>query len=237
MAEHTIVQGDTIARLAKRLDIPSADLWDGGNKLTPATGSRLKDSSEAKNPNLLYPGDKLKLPEEAKKSDSNAPTEQKHVYEIGNEKLTIEVRLLDGDHKPHANKKVEVKIDTVATTTAGPDNKCSGTTDGDGVVKVEKVDPAARVAEFSYNGRTVELQIGFLDPPDTKSGAIARLQNLGYIKKELSDDVLILPDDDAEYVAAIKGFQAQYVFASEKDKVDGVLGDKTWQKLKEIHGC
>ena len=237
MPDHIVVQGDTIASLAKVKDIPSADVWEGGAKLTPAPSSRLAGSTEAKNQNLLYPGDKVALPEDATKTDTGAPSEKQHVYKLDEEYMTLEVRLLDGDHKPHANKKVEVKIDTIATTTAGPLNKCTGTTDGDGVVKVEMVAPSAKVAEFSYTGRTVELKIGWLDPPDTKSGAIARLQNLGYLKKELTTDILELPDDDADYVAAIKSFQAQYVFPTEKDKVDGVLAEKTWKKLKEIHGC
>lgn len=232
MPDYIVKQGDTIPSLAKAKDIPSAELWKDGANVTKAA-----TTPDRTDPNVLYPGDKVKLPEEAKKTDTGAATEKKHIYEIGTEYMTLEVRLLDGDHKPHKSKKVEVKIDGTATTPAGPLNKCSGTTDGDGLVKVEKVDPGAKVAEFSYTGRTVELQIGWLDPFDTVSGAIGRLQNLGYLKKELTEDILTLPEDDPDLVAAVKSFQAQYVFPSDKPKVDGKFAKATWDKLKEIHGC
>ncbi len=234
MADYEVKQGDSIASLAKAKDIPSAEVWKDG-----ANVKALANTPKRTDPNLLYPGDVVDVPDNTVKSDSGAATSKKHDYQIGSEYITVEVRLLDGDHKPHKSKKVEVKIDGTATTTAGPTNKCSGTTDGDGVVKIEKVMPDAKKVELSYTGRTVELQIGWLDPVDTKSGAIGRLQNLGYLKKELTAEILDIPDDDADYVAAIKSFQAQYVYTTEGDKakIDGRLSKDVTDKLKTVHGC
>lgn len=238
MPEYVVQQGDTVASVALSVGIPSAVIWDD-----PKNKTNLRENStEAKkrpDPNLLHPLDKLEIPDNTQKTDSGAATSKKHVYDLGSETIKLEVRLLDGNHKPHANKKVEVKIDGTATTTAGPANKCSGTTDGDGVVKVEKVAPDAKIATFSYTGRTVELKIGWLDPIETKSGVIGRLQNLGYLREELTADVLSFEDTDEKYKAAVRGFQSQYVYTSkaDEDKVTGVVDSATRSKLKEVHGC
>lgn len=235
MPEHTVQQGDTIASLSQKYDVPSKLIWDdGGNK----SGVRSGENGR-KDPNLLYPGDKVVIPDLKEKKDQGANTAKKHVYEIKNEYITIELRLLDGNHKPHKDMKVEVLVDGVPATTGGPQNKCSGKTTGDGVVKIEKVLPGTRTVTITYQGRSTELQVGGLDPIETKSGVIGRLKNLGFLRTDLTGDVYDVPDDDADFVTAVRGFQRQYVYTSESEaaKANGVLDDKTCKKLKDIHGC
>jgi N-acetylmuramoyl-L-alanine amidase len=76
----------------------------------------------------------------------------------------------------------------------------------------------------------VAIAIGHLDPVDTVTGQIGRLNNLGYDAGEVQE-----PVDDAakeQFRSAVEEFQC-----NERLTVDGKCGPQTQAKLKQVHEC
>jgi hypothetical protein len=235
MPIHTAVQGDTIAKLAKLKDVPSKVIWDDAKNKSDLRGGELKRTD----PNLLLPGDPVEVPDLTIKKDSGG-TEKKHKFKLADELCVLKIKLLDGNHKAHANMKFEILIDGVKVPTSGgpTETVTTATTNGSGEIEVKNLRPESGVATLMYEGRTVELNIGWLDPIETSSGVLGRLQNLGYYRIEMTDPLPVVPEADPELVAAVKAFQTQYVYTTEsdRDKITGTVDEKTRTKLKEIHG-
>jgi hypothetical protein len=135
------------------------------------------------NPNILYPGDEVFLPDPAAKQES-CPTGNTYIFKLHMPKAEIRIILQDRAGTPFANKKFVV---------AGKGVRVEGTTDAKGLLKAEVPatletatltawiygddqnpdDPASPDIEY-------DLNIGHLDPHDTPSGVQSRLRNLGY---------------------------------------------------------
>jgi hypothetical protein len=235
MPIHIAVQGDTIAKLAKVKDVPSKVIWDDPKNKSDLQGGTLKRTD----PNLLLPGDPVEVPDLETKKDSGG-TEQVHKFKLADELCVLKLKLLDGNHKPHKSMKFDIFIDGVKVPTSGgpTDTTTTATTNGDGEIEVKNLRPEAARATLSYEGRTVELDIGWLDPIETPSGVLGRLQNLGYYRVEMTDPVPVVPETDPELVGAVKAFQSQYVYnpETEADKITGTVDEKTRTTLKEKHG-
>jgi len=167
------------------------------------------------NPNMLYPGDVVYVPEREDRSESIA-TGGAHTFvvRVAEKQLKIAVHDEDG---PRAG---------VAYTLVVAGETIRGTTDGDG--KLDQTIPAhARVGRLTIGAAQYEVEIGALDPiedtpDDGESGVRGRLRNLG----------IELPRDDARSLGhAIAMFQVMYDLP-----VTGIVDAKTIAALQNAHG-
>jgi hypothetical protein len=136
------------------------------------------DNSELRkkrpNPNVIYPGDKVVIPDRDPKEVSVA-TGKVHAFTVKTPGKLLRVKLLVNGHDAIANEPYELDVGGESFT---------GTTDGDG--QIEQIVPiGATSAEVRLVGRRLTLNLGALNPlrdtGDTGlSGAQARLHNLGF---------------------------------------------------------
>jgi N-acetylmuramoyl-L-alanine amidase len=72
----------------------------------------------------------------------------------------------------------------------------------------------------------IPLEIGHLDPIEEVTGWQARLNNLGYYTGPIGEA------DEEQVRLGVEEFQCDNGLS-----VDGVCGQNTQNKLKEVHGC
>jgi len=216
MAEYyTVKQGDYLSKIAKAHGFRDhAAIWDHpGN-------ARLK--SERVNPSVLYPGDRLFIPDKEERRFPRA-TDQRHRFVVRRERLKLRLTLEDQLEKPVASARCKLFVGDKAFTL---------TTDATGKLEQEiPLDAEAATLQIDsddtpFDGEFFQIKIGHLDPVDTVSGQRARLNNLGYFAGSSAD-----PRDPA-FRSAAEEFQCEHGLA-----VDGVVGPRTQAKLKEAHGC
>jgi hypothetical protein len=214
MTTHIVKQGECLSVIASRHGMSWKQLWDdpGNEKLR----ERRKD------PNVLYPGDEVAIPE-AKRSrvalTLDASTTVVRRRAGGTSPFTL--KLLDASGKPLANTEYKFTVGSETRT---------GRTDKAGMLREElALDVDAAVVEFG--GKRYELEIGHLNPLEETddaglSGAQARLKNLGYRIPAIDGK----KNDATE--RALRKFQAD-----EGLDVTGELDDATRARLRERHGC
>ncbi|MGK3988663.1 peptidoglycan-binding protein [Sorangium sp. So ce136] len=172
------------------------------------------------NPNLIYPGDVLVIPDMEPKA-VEVPTGGKHVFTVKVPKTVL--RLLLEVEEPFA---YELKYRDVVV---------SGTTDGKSPIEhpiPADLDGAELAAwpdtpgneEARAGGVTWALQLGHLDPIESASGVQGRLKNLGYFSREVDGK------DGPELANALAWYQS----ASGLEPT-GVLDDATRAKLLKRH--
>src|SRR6188474_2142210 len=118
---HVVAQGDCFSKIAKRYGFADYKvIYDH------------PDNAELKkkrpNPNVLWPGDRVAVPEREEK-DVECASGKKHTFKVKVPKKTLRLRLVTIDDKPLANAEYELDVEGTVQ---------SGTTDGDGRVE-EKV--------------------------------------------------------------------------------------------------
>jgi hypothetical protein len=204
---YTVKQGDHISSIAHQFGFRDyRTIWDD------AENADLKKARQ--NPNVLYPGDVIVIPDKLEKKES-CETTRLHRFELPGPKLKLRIRLRNLDSKPMKNKPCTLEVE-------GASYKL--TTDGEGLVQHE-IPATAKKGRLLIGDLEFPLQIGHLDPVDELSGWRERLNNLGYIAGA-SDDL-----EDEQLMSALQEFQCDYGL-----KVDGVCGASTQAKLKETHG-
>jgi N-acetylmuramoyl-L-alanine amidase len=204
---HHIKQGETCAHVAARYGIPESTIWrDPANEQL----ARLR-----KNPNVLFPGDELTVPE-VKRRELAGATEQRHRFRRPGVPLKLRLSLKDVGGEARSDVPCEFVI---------ADQPVSKTSDGDGLVEVE-IPIDAETVELVLDGRRIELAIGHLDPVTEVSGWRERLNNLGYNAGDCDDEECRRRD------YALEEFQCDHGLT-----VDGICGPKTQAKLVEVHGC
>jgi N-acetylmuramoyl-L-alanine amidase len=214
MAIHTVRQGDYLSKITKQYGFADwQTIWNDPQN------ADLKQ--KRKNPNVLYPGDQVVIPDKDGKQESGA-TGQRHRFTSKHRKLMLRLVLKDLDFKPVANAKCVLHVDG---------QKFELTSQADGLVEHE-IQPTAVEARLLVDAAkapitlNVPIAIGKLDPVDTPSGQKARLNNLGYFAGPLEEN------DDALFESAVEEFQCDH-----KLTVDGKCGPMTQARLKDIHGC
>ena len=132
-------------------------------------------------PNILYPGDMLYIPDKQDKQASRA-TSQTHTFTISRGLTRLRIVLDDADFKPIANARYILNFTTKSKAASA---------DGAGLID-EEVDMRNSEVGTLTVGKTdsvfdVELgvRVGHLNPLDTPSGQMARLNNLGYFAGDL----------------------------------------------------
>jgi N-acetylmuramoyl-L-alanine amidase len=212
---HTVVQGEHLSGIAKKYGFSSyKTIWDHGQN------AELKKKRQ--NPNVLFPGDRLFIPDiEGKEESKN--TEQKHRFELKTEKLKLRLVLEDQYEKPISSAPCEFHIENDVRHV---------TTDGKG--KIEQDIPSTaesarliiRSKETSLDDLIIPIKIGHLDPADEVTGQQARLANLGYFTGPIDGQ------DNPAFRLAVEEFQCDHGLP-----VDGICGPQTQAKLKDVHGC
>jgi len=216
MPNYKVKQGDYLSKIAKQHGLADyLTIWNHPNN------AELKN--KRKNPNVLYPGDVLFIPDKEEKVESGE-TEQRHRFKLKGEPLMLRIVFKDYNDKPIANMEVDLHVEG---------NVYPLTTDSKGMI--EKEIPAT-----AEKGRLVfkdpespfdemPLKIGHLDPIENVSGWKARLNNLGYNAGPIDDEMT------EQLRSAIEEFQCDYF--KDLSQVDGECGPNTQAKLKEVHGC
>jgi N-acetylmuramoyl-L-alanine amidase len=216
---HTVVQGEHLSGIAKEYGFASyKTIWDHGQN------AELK--KKRRNPNVIFPGDELFIPDKGEKEESRN-TEQRHRFELKTEKLKLRLVLEDLYEKPIANAKCALHIENESKEL---------TTDGQGKIErdIKPTDKRAFLTikdpQTPINEILIPIKIGDLDPEKKESGQKARLNNLGYFAGPLegkSDE-----ENKAMFLSAVEEFQCDHGLV-----VDGKCGPNTQAKLKQVHGC
>jgi N-acetylmuramoyl-L-alanine amidase len=214
---YTVKQGDCLSSIAARCGFNSYhSIYDH-----PENADFKRERS---NPNVIYPGDALYIPElELGKQD--CPTDQLHKFRLTKPLVKLRIKLLDPDRQPYKYKRYSIQIDSVS-------NVWSGNTSATGLA--EALIPADAKAgklqlwltDESDQQASVEmrLQIGHLDPMDEVTGVQARLNHLRFACGAV--DGILGPKTSA----ALSRFQKQYGL-DETGDIDG----PTCDKLRELH--
>ncbi|HTS62664.1 MAG TPA: peptidoglycan-binding protein [Candidatus Acidoferrales bacterium] len=201
---YVVQEGDCISSLAETWGLLPDTLWDANQDL----------KSLRKNPNVLFPGDELIVPE---KSLKNCPAETDQHHRYVRKGVPTKFRLvLERFQQPLKNKQYLLSVDG---------KNYEGTTSATGLLEVS-LPPNAREGVLRIPDEHIEceLQFGFLDPLDELAGTQARLQNLGYYHGELDGEA------NDEFQGGLQAFQSDFGLP-----VTGELDDATKQKLFAEH--
>jgi LysM repeat protein len=214
--DYTVKQGDYLSKIAKEFGFSDyLTIWNHPDN------SELK--SKRKNPNVLYPGDKLVIPDR-KLREEDRVTDRRHIFTKKETSLRLRLVLEDMYEKPIANAQCLLTIE-------GDSRRI--TTDGQGKID-EPLRPGTTSAtliiqdarQTHLNFVEIPIKIGHLDPIEELSGQRARLKNLGYFPGKADDR------NDPAFMTAVERFQAEHRLT-----VDGICGPNTQGRLKDVHGC
>jgi Putative peptidoglycan binding domain len=211
---HTVLQGECLSSIAH-------DFGFGDWHVIYDHPQNASFKTKRPNPNLIYPGDELFIPDLTPRDDS-CQTDMNHRFQLIAQPTYLNLRIQDPADKPIAGAKYVLTLDKL---------NLHGKTDGDGWIK-HKIppiseygtlqvwpNPADHQTFFKWN-----LKLGHLDPLETTSGIKGRLNNLGYDCGEVDST------EDELYDQAVRQFQQDHNL-----EVDGIVGPQTRNKLKQEH--
>ncbi|CAG0996658.1 hypothetical protein PHYC_02606 [Phycisphaerales bacterium] len=202
----TASRGDSITSLSEQYGFFWETVWNH------AENSKLKNLR--KDPNIIYNGDEVFIPEKTEKLEDRA-TGSRHKFKRKGVPAKVKLRLTRLG-EPRANEQYTLVLDGKLFT---------GSTDGDGILEQE-IPPDCRGGELRLkNGKEVyPITVGGLDPWDTPSGAQQRLNNMGYACGASGDL------KDRRTAAAIRSFQEKWGLP-----VTGEPDENTLKTIDEKH--
>lgn len=121
-------------------------------------------------PNVIYPGDELKIPEK-EEGNEGRPIDDTHKFKVRGVPWRLAIVIRDIKHKPVPDLKWHLIIDSEPTG--------EQTTGEDGLME-DKIPAGTRSAVLVVEGVEVPLQLHELDPANTVHGIQQRLRNMGY---------------------------------------------------------
>jgi hypothetical protein len=219
---HVVKPGDCLLRIAQQYGF--AD-W--------RTIYEHADNSEFRqlrtNPNAIYPGDQIQIPDPEPKQLSLATAKQ-HKIKITRPKIMLRIEVRDELDEPLAGKAFELAFGQTVH---------EGTTTGDGILE-QKLQPGEERGQLTVwltGDREAEryvwdISVGHLDPVEELAGVRQRLNNLGfYCEPSSTMSSASSAEIDESLRLALLGFQ--HVAEIEKT---GEPDDATLAKLVELHG-
>jgi hypothetical protein len=212
---YTVQQGDHLSKLAKTFGFSDyTTIWNDPNN------SALQQQRQ--NPNVLYPGDSVYIPDRELGNES-AATDLQHNYVKNTNTLKLRLTLVDLYEQPIANAKCTLAVGSTSANV---------TTDGNGFFE-QVIQPTDRSGTLTIQDdqtpasyTQIPLKVGDLDPVDQVSGQTARLNNLGYFAGDVPTP------DPKTFESAVEEFQCDQSLT-----VDGICGPDTQASLKKVHGC
>lgn len=185
MPEQYIVQaGDCIASIAFERGFFPDTIWNHPDNAS------LKQAR--KDPHVLLPGDVVSILDK-RVVEIGKPAGKRHRFRRKGVPHELQLRFADWKDNPIANMDADIQVDGILST---------GTTDGDGLLKIG-IPPGARNVKVRFaSGYEYSLRLGHLDPVSEPAGLQQRLQNLGFYSGALHGRM------DAMTTDAVKRFQA-----------------------------
>ena len=168
---HIVQQGENLFSIAREHKVPNwRDIY--------FHEANAEFRKKRPNPNIICPGDEIQIPDSETKSVT-IRTGAHHVFYVDRETQNLTLRLLDEHGRPKGNVSCELTINGQKKAVA------SG---ADGKLKIQVDDPSLKAMhidvfadpESEEPTHQYELQLAFLDPPDTLAGLQARLNSLGH---------------------------------------------------------
>lgn len=210
MPNYTVKQGDCIESIALKHGHLWQTLWDDSNN------ADLRN--KRKEPNLLFPGDVVFIPEKRIKEESGQ-TEQRHRFMLKGVPSKLQMQLLDEEDEPRSNMEYIIEIDGTFYR---------GVTNADGWIRRPIMPDAKRGKLIIIEDGTqesYELNLGHMNPIDQDIGVQQRLNNLGFDCGATNGAL------NEETKDAIIEFQNKYRLPT-----TGKPDEATRQKLEKIHG-
>ena len=220
MPKHVVKQGDHISSIAFSRGYQSwKPVWeDPGNAAL---------RQKRPNPNTLFPGDEVVVPEREQHTE-DAATEQRHRFRLAFSPLLLRLRLLSAGGKALSTASVRLAMAGAEPLETRPDAK--------GMVETP-IHPLTHAGYLTVEDDALpevlqaSLHVGSLDPADTPTGQVARLNNLGYNAGPVEEPVT--PAAQERFRSAVEEFQCD---AGIKP-IDGKCEGATLTKLQEVYGC
>jgi hypothetical protein len=229
---HTVNQGEYLASIAKKYGFA-----DWRTIYDHAQNSDFK--RKRPDPNVIYPGDKIFIPDKEKK-DEPCATAREHRFQLKRPRTLVRIVLRNHNGQPMSQMKYRLAV--------GEANTYSGITKEDGLIEHPKELERDFPADSTEGELTVwqntdssealcrwVLKLGHLDPVGEVvedkaiiTGVQARLNNLGFHCGKV--DAVYGPKTKA----AITRFQ-QLVL--NRDNPDGEPDKETLDALVKHHGC
>jgi hypothetical protein len=214
--QHKVKSGDCLSSIAKLYGLTWQQLWDYG----PNAGLK----ALRKDPNIICPGDIVKLPPKKQKDDSKG-VDGTHRYVRKSEQSHIAI-VLKVDGEPIQDKPCRLCISGLPDRSGNVNSSGEVEIDGSKKIRIPSDVSTGELIVGEGNGAsTYVLLIGRLEPHDTIVGVQQRLNNLGYHSGP--EDGIVGPIT----AAATRFFQGNVGI-----DVDGIPGPITQGKLKETHG-
>jgi hypothetical protein len=214
MPYHVVKQGECLSSIARRFGFSNwRTIYD---HIENTEFRQLRP-----NPNLLYPGDRLFIPEREQREERGA-TEQRHRFKRRGEPTRLKIRLIDSEGEPLTNKRCLLEAGSGRNEAPTDDEGCIEINippETESGILLLHADTDSGEDEWMWN-----LQLGHLDPIDEVSGVQGRLNNLGFDCGPV--DGISGPRTEA----AVREFQGKYNLT-----VDGIAGPQTKGRLTEVH--
>lgn len=173
-------------------------------------------------PNLIFPGDEVSIPDIEPQEESRQ-TGTKHRFRAPGKRKKLRIVISDPAGHPISSGKYRLLVEGAVHERALKNGIVEHT------VPVDAEEGELTVwfdNDSSGEGVKWTLQIGHLDPLTKVSGVQGRLRNLGF------DGGPVDGIDGPRTQAGVREFQENHGL-----KVDGIVGNATRSKLKEVYGC
>lgn len=207
--KHVVQEGECLSTIALQYDFSNwRTIYDAPENL--------KFRKKRPNPNVIYPGDIIIIPDREQRTEENRQTEKRHKYIVKRERWVFRIEMKDEEGNGIEGEPYIFEI-------AG-EMPMKGKSGAGGLIEIE-VPGHLRQARLKFLGEWFDVNIGTLDPVARVKGIQERLNNLGF--KAGPVDGIVGP----------KTRRAVYAFQlTQPDlKATGLIDDDTRKRLLKVH--